>query len=161
MVRVTDNVHGGKNLQLIAVDLVFPFPHHNGGQPIVPVDPAHRFLQRLAIHRDKQRQSVLSHRLRPQSVQILARPAGQRVVFVPEKGQDLLLHKSGQRLKRNGGTGIEQVAGVIRDLLFTGRFSTRHNSLLSSHLRLLILLGAPTLSQEQGFNLNFLLKIPM
>ena len=46
---ITHNVHGGSNLQIRTVDLVFPFPHHNGGQKIVPVDPVHRFHQRVAI----------------------------------------------------------------------------------------------------------------
>jgi hypothetical protein len=47
----THNVHGGRNLQRMTVDLVFPFPQNDGGQPIVPVHPVHRILQRVAIFR--------------------------------------------------------------------------------------------------------------
>jgi hypothetical protein len=103
--RVTHNVHVGSNLQISTVNLMFPCPHHNGGQPIVPVHPAHRFLQRVAMSRHKQGTdySMVLHRLRPQSLQILARATGQRVIFVPKKSQDVAPQVRGQCQKQVAG----------------------------------------------------------
>ena len=52
---------------------------------------------------------------------MLARPTGQRVIFVPVKRQHVPPQVSGQCQKQVAVVRRLPSAGVIRDLLFTGR----------------------------------------